>query len=670
MKKAATRILLAITFISLLVGFSATTTFAAGESWLTGWANRIKITIDHTKISSSLSNFPILVHLSESSGIGSSDVSAVFSGLTSDSNRRKMAVTTSDGITQCYIEISYFSYSAKQAALWVKAPSVSNSVDTILYLYYDKAHVDNTAYIGDTGSTPAQKVWDSNFAAVWHLVESGNGTTGEYKDSTANGNNGTGGNGVASRAPTRVINELGLPAESFAGSGTIRGYIQIPSSSSLSIPVPGGFTVEGALSPHQKDFTTNWTEGTLHYVPWINKATPSGDKEWMSTIYDLTGLTESRVGWTNWYNCQANTSPSPGTDYRTAYTLDSWLYLGMTTLDTDSQHGTIHIYRSGVENGTDGDWTEAGGITYKPSSAPIKIGGWDVGNGGFWFPGRIKEIRISNIARSTAWLKACSYSQEDNLLNFQVSSSTPLAVTTNAPSGLSTSGATLNANLTGKGTASSVTVSFEYGLTTGYGSTANGVPSTLTNTGAFNASLSGLTSNTLYHYRAKAEGDGTTYGSDKTFTTSTANSAPVFNAIGNKSVAEGALLSFTIYATDADGDTLTYSASNLPSGAAFNASTRVFSWTPNYAQAGSYPNVHFQVSDDSLSDSEDIIITVSASSPDWDVNLDGAVNVLDMISLGQHWAESGSTGWIREDINKDGLVNTLDSILIGQHWTG
>jgi hypothetical protein len=68
-----------------------------------------------------------------------------------------------------------------------------------------------------------------------------------------------------------------------------------------------------------------------------------------------------------------------------------------------------------------------------------------------------------------------------------------------------------------------------------------------------------------------------------------ANYPPVLGAIGNKSVSEGDLLQFTISATDPDGDSLVYSATNLPSGASFNPGTRTFTWTPGSGQAGSYP---------------------------------------------------------------------------------
>jgi hypothetical protein len=149
------------------------------------------------------------------------------------------------------------------------------------------------------------------------------------------------------------------------------------------------------------------------------------------------------------------------------------------------------------------------------------------------------------------------------------------------------------------------------------------------------------------------------------------NGAPVLDAVGNKAAVELATLAFTISATDPDGDTLTYSASNLPQGASFDPSTRTFSWTPEDSQAGVYANIRFQVSDGSLSDTEDIAITVTASSSlQGDVNGDGSVNALDMIRVGQHWGETGVGGWIREDINQDGTVNVLDATLVGQHWTG
>jgi len=92
------------------------------------------------------------------------------------------------------------------------------------------------------------------------------------------------------------------------------------------------------------------------------------------------------------------------------------------------------------------------------------------------------------------------------------------------------------------------------------------------------------------------------------------NNAPVFAAGGeSQSVDENRTLTFTVEATDPDGDELTYSASGLPAGASFDPVTRTFSWTPDYTQAGEY-TVTFTASDGdkwySLSASQDVTITV------------------------------------------------------------
>jgi hypothetical protein len=104
---------------------------------------------------------------------------------------------------------------------------------------------------------------------------------------------------------------------------------------------------------------------------------------------------------------------------------------------------------------------------------------------------------------------------------------------------------------------------------------------------------------------------------DITVTVNEVNLPPVLNPIGPKTINEGALLQFTITASDPDlpAQTLTYSASNLPSGATFNPTTRVFSWTPTSGQAGVYSGVHFEVTDGVLTDSEDITITVTVFRP-------------------------------------------------------
>jgi len=100
-------------------------------------------------------------------------------------------------------------------------------------------------------------------------------------------------------------------------------------------------------------------------------------------------------------------------------------------------------------------------------------------------------------------------------------------VTTNDATNIMASSATLNGYLDNMGTAPSVDLSFDWATDAFY--VANGDsynhntgdppegPWTVTSTGSFIFNLDGLTSNTTYHFRAKAVGHGTSYGLDKPF---------------------------------------------------------------------------------------------------------------------------------------------------------
>jgi phosphodiesterase/alkaline phosphatase D-like protein len=96
-------------------------------------------------------------------------------------------------------------------------------------------------------------------------------------------------------------------------------------------------------------------------------------------------------------------------------------------------------------------------------------------------------------------------------------------VTTNAATRVLQDGATLNGTVNANN--ANTTVTFEYGLTTTYGTTVTAVPGTVTGSANTPVSvpISGLTVNTLYHYRVVgANINGTANGLDMTFTTTTA----------------------------------------------------------------------------------------------------------------------------------------------------
>jgi len=143
---------------------------------------------------------------------------------------------------------------------------------------------------------------------------------------------------------------------------------------------------------------------------------------------------------------------------------------------------------------------------------------------------------------------------------------------------------------------------------------------------------------------------------------------PVLNAIGNKTVNEGVLLTFTLTGSDPDGDSLTYSATNLPPGANFNAATRVFSWTPSLTQAGSYTNIHFQVTDGTLNASEDITITV-VDSNQLVVNTVNASSITkDGVTLSGNLNSLGNNSSVALSFEY-GLTTSYGSIAVGNPGT-
>ena len=128
------------------------------------------------------------------------------------------------------------------------------------------------------------------------------------------------------------------------------------------------------------------------------------------------------------------------------------------------------------------------------------------------------RIRAVNTAGAT--------NSPDNTFTTLAATSAP-TITVGAPTGITTTAATINGTVNANNANATVTV--EYGLTTSYGSTTNATPNTVTGTTAtaVTAALATLLPATTYHYRIKAVNSiGTTNSPDNTFTTQAPPSAP------------------------------------------------------------------------------------------------------------------------------------------------
>lgn len=394
-------LLIIILVLAGVIGPGPRVGLTAGGEWLPGWAYRVPLTIDSAEISSNLEDFPLLVHLSAASGIGRVDASFVFDTLKRDADRKKIAITGADGITQLYVEIQKWDSGDKQAWLWVKVPKVSSEADTLLYLYYDAAQTDNTDMVGDTGSEPAQNVWDGSFVMVQHLDEAGNGAPGEYKDSTSKRHSGTGGGGVRGDAPGLVPGII-ADGQGFDGTGD---HIRIDDHDDFSVPTTGELTISAWVSPSVLDFPTA-NDG---YIFLMGKGA-EGRYEWSFVFYSKNGnVRPQRISF-----YIDNPWGGLGTGSYTQDTLipGGWVYL---TAKVDSRQ--THVYRNGVLSRSD-DYVGPNAfvvIDPKNGTEPVRIGTRNMTS---WFQGSMDEVRISNVSRSDAWIAASYYSENDRLVRF------------------------------------------------------------------------------------------------------------------------------------------------------------------------------------------------------------------------------------------------------------
>jgi hypothetical protein len=135
--------------------------------WDNRWQYRKPIVIDHTKVAANLTNFPVLIDLTDA------DLAAK---VQSDGDDIAFADQSGNKLDH---EIEFYSGTSGRLIAWVRIPNLSSTADTTIYMYYGNPDALNQENV--------EGVWNSNFLAVHHLSE----TSGTHYDSTANNNDGT-----------------------------------------------------------------------------------------------------------------------------------------------------------------------------------------------------------------------------------------------------------------------------------------------------------------------------------------------------------------------------------------------------------------------------------------------------------------------------------------------
>lgn len=320
------------------------------------------ITIDPTKVSggSDLSDFPMLF-----SGTFTYLKTTGNGGDVTDTQGDDIVFTSDSGCTT-NLKFEQESYVATTGAVnyWVKIPTLSTSVNTLIYLCYGKSSV--TTFQGDP-----ENVWDTNYKGVWHFKEDPAGTAPQMLDSTSNNNDLT-----ANSDPTA------------SSSSKINSGLSFDTTSSVSK------TQNSSINGHT----------TITMSAWINPTTFGGSNQ--GRIFDKTQGTGSGHHFSlNGTIPNAIQLVRPGsngtwTSAASVISTGSWSYV-VVTYDYGSTANDPIFYVNGSVSATT-EFVAPGSTSNTDSSNDLYIG--NVSSGVRGFDGGVDEPRYSSVIRSGDWI--------------------------------------------------------------------------------------------------------------------------------------------------------------------------------------------------------------------------------------------------------------------------
>ncbi|MFA5101749.1 MAG: DUF2341 domain-containing protein, partial [Candidatus Thermoplasmatota archaeon] len=271
-------------------------------------------------------------------------------------------VFTDTSGTKLNHEIESYSSSTGQLIAWVNIVTLSSTEDTISWMYYGNSYCSNQQNKAGT--------WDSNYVAVWHFKEKiGN----IVSDSTINHFNAT-----ANEYTTITDGFIGKARSFDNGDGAI--YVgeheEFGGMSSYSIETyayPYNINGERRIFDRSESYETN--PNTIIFL--INR-------------YDDLGL--------NTNNADPLSADNP-------FSVNTWTYVAATYMGSGGEKA---LYSNGVKIAS------ATTTQYGPTAGAfnVTIGdcsfGWD-----YPWDGKLDEMRFSNIARTSEWIRT-SYNSIDS----------------------------------------------------------------------------------------------------------------------------------------------------------------------------------------------------------------------------------------------------------------
>jgi len=330
-----------------------------------GFSHYVTISLDHDDVDATLTDFPVLIHLSDSCGINSFDATAIFEEIGDQYNYSAFEDTDENRL---FFEVEYWSSSDVEAFIWVKIPSISADSDTEIIFWFEK-FVDGSEY-----NSPSD-VWGSDFVMVQHMNDE---TTSTILDSTSNDNDGT---KKAANEPIEAAGKIGK-AQTF---DAIDDYVTFGRPATLN--VTDNLTLEAIIK-------------TSDIVTQIQRIINS------ELSYELFILTDGniQVELNNVNNFVTATTPIISTlNY----------YYIVATYDKSLGSNRCKIYVNGAIEFQGDPFTDS----INALSANVELGARFAGTNQ-QLKGISDENKISNSTRSSAWVGASYETQRDHFCSF------------------------------------------------------------------------------------------------------------------------------------------------------------------------------------------------------------------------------------------------------------
>jgi uncharacterized protein (TIGR02145 family) len=276
-----------------------------------------------------------------------------------------------------------------------------------------------------------------------------------------------------------------------------------------------GFTGLPGSSCGSSFFPAAGYSAGFYTTTWYNQA---GSTYWRGLMYDNSGISSGM----STYN-----------GYSVRCIQGEGIVLPAVTTTAVTNIGATTATSGGNVASTGGSAITARGVCWSTTQNPIVTGSHtDDGSATGAFTSSITGLT----AGTTYYLRAYATNGVGTAYGNEISFTTPNppTTTTGAATSITSSTATLGGTVNANGY--STVVTFEYGLTTAYGSEVTAAQSPVTGTGAttVSAGITGLSASTTYHFRVKGVStEGTSTGNDATFTTAS-GSVTVTDADGNE----------------------------------------------------------------------------------------------------------------------------------------